>query len=57
MENKILQQNDYKVALFAYMLCDNDLRSMESLCRYDIRFMYIVGEERPSFMTFERLSR
>ena len=44
-----------KVALFAYMLCDNDLRSMESLCRYDIRFMYIMGEERPSFMTFERL--
>ena len=44
-----------KVALFAYMLCDNDLRSMESLCRYDIRFMYIKGEERPSFMTFERL--
>ena len=44
-----------KVALFAYMLCDNDLRSMESLCRYDIRFMYIMGEETPSFMTFERL--
>lgn len=44
-----------KAALFAYMLCDNDLRSMESLCRYDIRFMYIMGEERPSFMTFERL--
>ena len=44
-----------KVALFAYMLCDNDLRSMESLCRYDIRFMYIMGEERPSFMAFERL--
>ena len=44
-----------KVALFAYMLCDHDLRFMESLCRYDIRFMYIMGEERPSFMAFERL--
>ena len=44
-----------KAVLFAYMLCDNDLRSMESFCKYDIRFMYIMDEETPSFMTFERL--
>ena len=28
---------------------------MESFCKYDIRFMYIMDEETPSFMTFERL--
>lgn len=37
------------------MLCDNDLRAMESFCKYDIRFMYIMDEETSSFMTFERL--
>ena len=46
-----------KAALFAYMLCDNDLRSMESLCRYDIRFMYIMGELHDFWKTFKRLSR
>ena len=44
-----------KIVLFARMIGVNDLRSLESLCRHDIRFMYITDEERPSFMAFERL--
>ncbi len=44
-----------KVLLFARMIGENDLRSLESLCKHDIRFMYIMNEETPSFMTFERL--
>lgn len=37
------------------MIGFGDLRSMESLCKHDIRFMYIMKEETPSFMAFERL--
>ena len=44
-----------KIVLFARMIGFDDLRSLESLCRHDIRFMYITDEERPSFMAFERL--
>lgn len=44
-----------KVVLFARMIGFSDLRSLESLCRHDIRFMYIMKEETPSFMAFERL--
>lgn len=44
-----------KVILFARMIGFSDLRDFESLCRNDIRFMYITNEETPSFMTFERL--
>jgi len=44
-----------KAVLFARMIGSGDLRSMESLCRHDIRFMYIMKEEPPSFMSFERL--
>ena len=44
-----------KAVLFARMIGSNDLRSLESLCRHDIRFMYITKEETPSFMAFERL--
>ena len=44
-----------KVVLFARMIGIDDLRSLESLCRNDIRFMYIMNEDTPSFMTFERL--
>ena len=44
-----------KVVLFARMIGENDLRSFESLCKHDIRFMYIMQEETPSFMSFERL--
>ena len=44
-----------KVVLFARMIGFGDVRSMASLCRYDIRFMYIIKEETPSAMAFERL--
>lgn len=44
-----------KVVLFARMIGECNLRNLESLCRHDIRFMYIMNEETPSFMTFERL--
>lgn len=44
-----------KTILFARMVGYNDLRSLESLCENDIRFMYIMDEEKPCFMTFERL--
>ena len=43
------------VVLFARMTSFGDLRSLESLCRHDIRFMYITQEETSSFMAFERL--
>ena len=44
-----------KVVLFARMIGFSDVRSMESLCKHDIRFMFITNEETPSFMAFERL--
>lgn len=44
-----------KVVLFARMIGFGDVRSMESLCKHDIRFMYITKEETPSAMSFERL--
>ena len=44
-----------KVVLFAYMLGIFSLEKISSLCKYDIRFMYIMDEEKPSFMAFERL--
>lgn len=46
-----------KVVLFARMIGFSDLRSLESLCKHDIRFMYITKEQTPSFMAFERLSK
>ena len=30
------------------------LRDLESLCRNDIRFMFIMNGEKPSFMAFQR---
>lgn len=44
-----------KVVLFARMIGQSDLRMLESLCKHDIRFMYITQEETPSFMSFQRL--
>lgn len=46
-----------KVFLLARMIGFDHLRNLESLCKHDIRFMYITNEERPSFMAFERLSK
>ena len=39
------------------MVSDCDVRNLESLCKHDIRFMYIMQEETPSHMTFERLMK
>ena len=44
-----------KAVLLARMIGKCHLRDLESLCRHDIRFMYIMNEETPSFMSFERL--
>lgn len=44
-----------KAILFARMIGECNLRTLESLCKHDIRFMYIMQEETPSFMAFERL--
>ncbi len=46
-----------KVILFARMIGESNLRKIESLCKNDIRFLYLSEEERPSFMVFERLMK
>lgn len=46
-----------KAVLLARMVSDCDVRNLESLCKHDIRFMYIMQEETPSHMTFERLMK
>lgn len=44
-----------KVVLFARMIGECNTRKLADLCKHDIRFMYIMKEETPSFMSFERL--
>jgi len=46
-----------KIILFAMVIGLSDLRSMESLCKYNIRFMYIAQEETSGFTFFERLKK
>ena len=46
-----------KVVLLARMVSDCDVRNLESLCKHDIRFMYIMQEATPNHMTFERLMK
>ena len=46
-----------KAVLLARMVSDCDVRNLESLCKHDIRFMYIMQEATPSHMTFERLMK
>lgn len=46
-----------KIILFARMIGINDLRGLESLCKHDIRFMYIAQEETPGFMSFQRFEK
>lgn len=46
-----------KIILFARMIGISDLRGLESLCKHDIRFMYIAQEETPSFMSFQRFEK
>lgn len=40
-----------KIVLFAYMNNVRSTRKIEELCKYDIRFMYLSDELRPSHMT------
>ena len=42
------------VVLFAFMNNVPSLRELETLCRYDIRYMWMADNERPSFMAFQR---
>ena len=44
-----------KVILFARMNNVSETRKIADLCKHDIRFMYLMEEEQPSHMTFERL--
>lgn len=44
-----------KVILFARMNNVSETRKIADLCKHDIRFMYMMEEEKPSHMTFERL--
>lgn len=44
-----------KVVLFAYAEGHRGLRDIEHLCRTDIRYMMLSNEERPSFMSFQRM--
>ena len=46
-----------KAVLFARMVSDCDVRNLESLCKHDIRFMYIMQEATPSHMAFERFMK
>lgn len=43
-----------QVVLFAFMNGESELRKMEELCTYDIRYMWLSDEEKPSFMAFQR---
>ena len=42
-----------KIVLFAFMINVRSTRKIESLCRNDIRFMYLSDEIRPSHMTID----
>lgn len=44
-----------KIVLFAYMNQITSLRTIASVCRTDIRFMWLSQGIRPSHMTFQRL--
>ena len=46
-----------KIILFARMIGISELRGLESLCKNDMRFMYITKEETPSFMSFQRFGK
>lgn len=46
-----------KVILFGRMVDVIDLRDLAKSCTYDIRFMYLMDEQQPSHMAFERLMK
>jgi transposase len=43
-----------KIVLFAFMNQIYTLRGIEKACKTDIRFMYLMGEEKPSHMAIQR---
>lgn len=43
-----------QVLLFAFMNGNPSLRDLEELCKFDIRYMWLSNEERPSHMAFQR---
>ena len=43
-----------QVLLFAFMNGNPSLRDLEDLCKFDIRYMWLSNEERPSHMAFQR---
>ena len=44
-----------KIVLFAFMINVRSLRKIESLCRNDIRFMYLSDESKPTHMTISSI--
>ena len=42
------------IVLFAFMNKVPSLRELETLCKYDIRYMWMADNETPSFMAFQR---
>lgn len=44
-----------KVILFAYMENNRETRNIAQSCKYDIRYLWLSNESRPSHMAFERL--
>lgn len=43
-----------RIILFAYMIGERHLRTIETLCKYDIRFMLLADHHQPSHMVFQR---
>lgn len=46
-----------KVMLFGYMNGIISLSTLASLCRTDLRYLYLSNEEKPSTMAFSRMSK
>ena len=46
-----------KTMLFGYMNGVQSLSEMASLCRTDLRYLYLSNEEKPSTMAFSRMAR
>lgn len=44
----------FATILFGFAFGSTTLRSLDSSCRYDIRFIYLMGEERPDYSTFSK---
>lgn len=46
-----------KVMLFGYMNGIHSLSTLASLCKTDLRYLFLSNEEKPSTMAFSRMSR